>query len=105
MINHTVAINDTWRVLVGYFLIDGITAEQKKTFVVKFIQIALQSIIQMVNLTFDDTTTYIAVTKMFGCKLYPLEELQTFFVVPVELHKKLYELQEQFVHLNKIYSY
>lgn len=50
-----VAVNQNWKIPVGYFLTDGVTAEQISNLVLNCIRIAGESGIRVISLTFDGT--------------------------------------------------
>lgn len=63
-------VNGSWKIPLGYFLIDGISAEQKASLVKNCIEILTQDCgIEIISLTFDGCPTNFSMAKVLGCKL------------------------------------
>lgn len=62
-------LNDTWKIPVGYFLINSITAQQKSMLVQQCIQLLQQCGLKVVSLTFDGAATNIAMCTYLGADI------------------------------------
>ncbi|XP_072758714.1 uncharacterized protein [Anoplolepis gracilipes] len=81
-----VCMNAAWKVPVGYFLINGITAYQKNNLIMHCICLLHDTGVRVVGLTFDGTTTNFTTAKKLQCNLTP-NCLQTWFPHPVTNEK------------------
>lgn len=62
-------INGNWKIPVGYFLIAGCTAEQKKNLVLQCLARCHEVGIQVVSLTFDGAPANLSMARHLGCDL------------------------------------
>lgn len=62
-------VNGNWKIPVGYFLIAGITAEQKRGLVLECLKKCYEAGISVVSLTFDGAPINLTMAKKLGCKL------------------------------------
>jgi hypothetical protein len=62
-----VAINDTWKIPVGYFLIQSITSDQKATLVTQCVDLILQCGMLVANITSDGCPANFTMAKKLGC--------------------------------------
>lgn len=74
-------VNGNWKIPVGYFLIAGITAEQKKGLVLECLKKCYETGISVVSLTFDGAPTNLTMANQLGCKLLHID-LKTNFNHP-----------------------
>jgi len=79
-------MNATWKVPVGYFFINGITADQKSNIIIQCISLLHDTGVRVVALTFDGATTNLSTAKQLQCNLR-LNSLQTWFPHPVTKDK------------------
>lgn len=64
-------IQEQWKVPVAYFLSSGLTASEKANIVQMMLQALSEAGVQIVALTFDGTSTNIAMANNLGCNLKP----------------------------------
>lgn len=64
-----VAINESWKIPVGYFLINHVNSSQKAKLVQCCIHLLSETGVTVVSLTFDGCTTNIGMGKALGCVL------------------------------------
>jgi len=64
-----VAINEAWKIPVGYFLINHINSSQKSELVSRCIDLLTNTGVTIVSLTFDGCPTNINMVKILGCGL------------------------------------
>ncbi|KAL9704153.1 hypothetical protein quinque_007671 [Culex quinquefasciatus] len=95
------SLDDTWKVPVAYYFINGLKAQEKKA-IVETVLAELQNVCaQVVGFTFDGTPTNIAVANMLGCNLGVNEaEMRTSFPHPTAGHN-VYVLLDP-VHMLKL---
>lgn len=62
-------VNGNWKIPVGYFLIAGIRADQKKELVLECLRKCNDAGITVVSLTFDGAPTNLTMSKRLGCDL------------------------------------
>lgn len=77
-----VCMNAAWKVPVGYFFINGITADQKSGLINQCICLLHDTGVKVIGLTFDGATTNLSTAKKLQCNLMP-NSLQTWFPHPV----------------------
>lgn len=73
-----VAINDTWKLPVGYFFINGLTSEQKASLVTQCPTLVKECGIIVANVTFDGCPANFSMASKLGCIL-KLQNLKTTF--------------------------
>jgi len=75
-----VAINEAWKIPVGYFLINHINSSQKAELVNRCIDLLSKTGVTIVSLTFDGCPTNINMVKILGCS-FDVDNLNTSFKV------------------------
>ena len=75
------AINDSWKIPVGYFLVDGASGEQRCNLVKQCISLARDAGVQIVSLTFDGAPSNFAMTRLLGCELNVPKNMITCFQI------------------------
>ena len=80
-----VAINDYWKVPFGYFLINGLTADQKESLVNQAVITLHEAGLRVISLTFDGPKVNIKmVEQLVGQSLDPLDQnFKTYFLHPI----------------------
>lgn len=77
-----VALNSRWKIAVGYFLLNGISALEKANLVTECLKIISECDIRIASLTFDGTSTNFAMSTKLGAVLsYP--EAKPWFLHPI----------------------
>lgn len=76
------AINGAWKIPVGYFLIDGVTGEQRSNLVRQCLELLEDTGIQVTSMTFDGCPANITMAKKLGCS-FEVENLKSYFEHPV----------------------
>lgn len=59
-------INGPWKIPVGYFLINGITAEQKASLVRQALNLIEESGVNVISLTFDGCPANFSMARLLG---------------------------------------
>lgn len=77
-----VAVNDQWKLPVGYFLIDGLCGTERSNLVKQCLEKLNEVGIKVISLTFDGAGSNITMIKTLGCNLDP-NDMKTFFHHPV----------------------
>lgn len=62
-------VNGSWKIPIGYFLIDGLKADQKASLVKQALDLIEPSGVRVVSLTFDGCPANFAMCKVLGCTL------------------------------------
>lgn len=75
-------LNGSWKMPVGYFLINGITAEEKTNLVLKCLDLLHKIGIDAVSVTFDGLHSNQAMCKLLGGSL-SIERMEPWFPHPV----------------------
>ncbi|XP_032831685.2 DNA transposase THAP9 [Petromyzon marinus] len=78
-----VAINASWKLPVGYFLIDGLSGSERANLVRRCLSAVHDAGAQVVSLTFDGAAANLSMARALGCCLEPSEQLKTHFEHPV----------------------
>ena len=82
MVVMAVGVNENFKIAVGYFLINSLNGQQKAELVKKCL-IELESAgVETVGLTFDGTSSNLAMGEALGAKLKKLDGLQPYFLHP-----------------------
>ena len=76
-----VALNGGWKLPVGYFLVDGVTGEQRANLVRMCLSNCHEVGIEVVSMTFDGCPANIAMARELGCS-FNLGQLKTYFPHP-----------------------
>lgn len=82
------AINGSWKIPVGYFLVDGVTGSQRATLVKQCLELLHETGVHVTSLTFDGCPANISMAKDLGCS-FESENLKSHFEHPVT-QKPLY---------------
>jgi len=77
-----VCMNAAWKVPVGYFFINGITADQKSSLITQCICLLHGTGVRVIALTFDGAATNLSTVKQLQCNVSPYS-LQTWFPHPI----------------------
>lgn len=64
-----VGLNERWKLPVGYFLVDGITGEQRSNFVTQALSLAHGAGAKVVSITCDGAASNLAMLRALGCSL------------------------------------
>lgn len=73
-------VNVSWKIPICYFLINGITAEQKAALVRQAIDLVEEAGVRVISLTFDGCPTNFSVSKfLLGCIFEP-ENIESTFI-------------------------
>lgn len=78
-----VALDGSWKIPIGYFLLDGIGGHEKASLVKDCLSVLSENGAEVVSLTFDGTAVNFAMAKNLGCTLDPSNEMKTYFPHPV----------------------
>ena len=76
------AVNDTWKIPLGYFLIDTVSSTQKANLVKQCLILLHDINAHVICITFDGLTSNITMAKLLGCNMDP-EALHPRFPHPV----------------------
>jgi len=79
-----VALNSNWKLPVGYFLINGITAEDKSNLIITCLRNLHETGVIIKTFTFDRAASNLSMTKHLGCNFI---EYKTLFDHPVTQDK------------------
>lgn len=77
-------INYHFKLPLGYFLVHGLTAEQKVNLINLCLIKCHDAVIKVASLTFDGHSTNLTVMKLLGCKIDTKHKLKTTFDHPVD---------------------
>jgi len=66
-----VAINESWKIPVGYFLCNHLNSSQKSELIQQCLNLVNKTGIKVVSLTFDGCASNINMSKLLGCNLDP----------------------------------
>lgn len=81
-----VAINDNFKVPMGYFLIDSLTGKERANLVRTALILAAEHNVYIPSMTFDGTSVNFTMAKDFGSN-FDIESSQAYFIHPLTLHK------------------
>lgn len=95
-----VCINGAWKVPVGYFLLNGIIAEQKVNLVNICVQMAYEAGVRVVSLTSDGLRSNFSMVRLLGCNLEAVP-MKTWFKHP-GTDEKIYVFPDPCHMLNHI---
>lgn len=74
-------MNCAWKIPLGYFLINGITAEQKSNLIYQSLHLLNESGVKVLAITFDGAASNLSAATKLGCNLNP-NMLQPWFINP-----------------------
>ena len=80
-------INQPLKIPIGYFLINGINAEQKSNLVTQALKALHEHNIKIIALTFDGAPANLTMCNILGCNLTPTTSFQTYFSHPTTKDK------------------
>lgn len=75
-------INQPLKIPIGYFLINGINAEQKSNLVIQALTALHENNINIIAITFDGAPVNLTMCNMLGCKFIFTTSFQTYFLHP-----------------------
>lgn len=78
-----VSINDSWKLPVAYFLITGMSGEQKSALVMQCLEKVHETNIDVVSLTFDGCPANFSMAKYLGCDFSDPSNLKCSFRHPI----------------------
>jgi hypothetical protein len=84
-----VSVNSGWKVPCGYFLVNGLTGEQKANLTKECITKLHEVGVKVVSFTCDGPTSHQAMLKLLGAQLSP-DNLQAYFQHPCDPKAKVY---------------
>lgn len=76
------AVNDHWKIPVAYFLVNGLTSNEKSNILKEVLIFLTQSDIVVSSVTFDGAATNLSMAKLLGAQLNP-EKMTSYFKHPV----------------------
>lgn len=80
-------VQDSWKIPVAYFLINGLTAEEKSSIITTVLMTLHNAGVKIIAFTFDGTATNVATANALGCNIRSnLEPLKPFFRHPASEH-------------------
>lgn len=82
-------INGAWKIPIAYFLINGITSDQKVNLIKNCLSFLHDIGMRITSLTFDGTSSNIKMAKDLGCNFNNLKTLQSWFRDP-QTNNKIY---------------
>lgn len=80
-------INQSLKIPIGYFLINGLNAEQKSNLVIQALRALHEHNINIIAMTFDGAPINLTMCNILGCNLMPTSSFQTYFSHPVTQEK------------------
>lgn len=83
-----VAVNGRWKIPVGYFLVDGVTGDQRANLVRMCLSNCHEVGVEVVSMTFDGCPANMAMARELGCS-FDLGQLKTYFPHP-ETEQSIY---------------
>ncbi|KAE9524151.1 hypothetical protein AGLY_015516, partial [Aphis glycines] len=93
-----VALNSNWKIPIGYFLINGISGEEKGNLVKTSLNVLHDTGVIIKSLTFDGAGSNISMATSLRSKLHP-PNVKTYFLHPItkskDFFEKLVKLQEE----------
>ena len=84
-----VSVNSSWKVPCGYFLVNGLTGEEKANLTKECITKLHEVGVKVVSFTCDGPTSHQSMLKILGARLLP-DNLQAFFPHPCDPSAKIY---------------
>lgn len=84
-----VCVNSGWKIPCGYFLVDGLTGEEKANLTKECITKLHEVGVKVVSFTCDGPTSHQAMLKILGAKLSP-DSLLAYFEHPCDPNAKVY---------------
>ena len=96
-----VALNFHWKVTVAYYLIDGLTGEERASILNKLLSCIHETGLIVTSITFDGAPSNVAMTRHLGANLSSLESLDPTFRHPVDKDEDMFIFLD-FVHMLKL---
>ena len=84
-----VSVNSNWKVPCGYFLVNGLTGEEKANLTKDCITKLHEVGVKVVSFTCDGPTTHQAMLKLLGARL-SADNMQAYFPHPCDSNEKIY---------------
>ena len=84
-----VSVNSNWKIPCGYFLVNGLTAEEKANLTRDCLTKLHETKVKVVSFTCDGPTTHQAMLKLLGGRL-SAEDMQAYFPHPCDNNEKIY---------------
>ena len=84
-----VSVNSNWKIPCGYFLVDGLTGEQKAHLTKDCLRNLHEVEVKVVSFTCDGPATHQAMLKLLGARL-SADNLQAYFPHPCDANEKVY---------------
>lgn len=78
-----VCLNDSWKIPVGYFFLDGLAAIEKAELVKKCLEFTSETGITVSSLTFDGAPVNFTMAAKLGADFSDVRSLKTYFLHPV----------------------
>lgn len=93
-----VAIDQAWKIPLGYFLVDGLTGEERANIVTECLLRLRKIGVRTVSLTCDGPSCHFAMLRALGADLRNVHDLRTSFIHPADKDKQGDEEKQQ-VHV------
>ena len=77
------AVNQSWKLPVGYFLVDGLNGEQRKNLVLSCLSKLHSAGVKVVSLTHDGAASNLSMLRLLGVKFDDPYNIQSFFPHPI----------------------
>ncbi|KAJ3665412.1 hypothetical protein Zmor_000908 [Zophobas morio] len=82
-----VALNGSWKIPIGYFLLEGLSAMEKANLVVKGLEFVHPTGVIVTSLTFDGTPTNLSMAEYLGADFKNYMQFKTWFLHPISNEK------------------
>lgn len=82
-----VAINQSWKIPIGYFLLNGLSGVEKSNLIKKALEFVNDTGVKVTSLTFDASTSNVAMATQLGANIQDINNLKTYFLHPVTNEK------------------
>ncbi|CAL1295611.1 unnamed protein product [Larinioides sclopetarius] len=76
------SVNGNWKIPIGYFLIDGLDANERANLIRKSLEMIHETGIDVISLTFDGTSVNLSTAHCLGCT-FDSQSLKTSFKHPI----------------------
>ena len=84
-----VSVNSNWKIPCGYFLVNGLTGEEKANLVRDCLKKLHEVDVNVVSFTCDGPATHLAMLKLLGARL-SADNMQAYFPHPCDANVKVY---------------
>ena len=78
-----VAVNGHWKILVAYFLTDGLNSKEKANIISECLIKVHETGVQVISLTFDGTAANLSMMKILGADFSDVRNLKPYFQHPI----------------------